>query len=289
MKISTYALEWYVWYLKKRDRVYSWLREVWRYIHVYWWHYWYRAADQWWMLVDPVTTTRMIETHVVNKRTYWLQMWTMRGMAILLVLSGFIHLSNAVLPPIIVKDDYAVGENHRAQLRDARAALELETLMATTQTARAAKYREALGALQTHSQRLEAEIDRLRHAAIARRIRAVNASVDANALARRFLEASEAHGVPVDILLRIGQIESGYRLDAVSHAGARGVMQIMPFWKSRCPDWAGEGNIHCGARILAYECRRAKSWKECLAGYNGSDSEASAQRYFVKVTGGGEQ
>lgn len=43
-----------------------------------------------------------------------------------------------------------------------------------------------------------------------------------------FQAASEAYGVPVELLKAVGKVESSFKADAVSHCGAQGVMQLMP-------------------------------------------------------------
>lgn len=43
-----------------------------------------------------------------------------------------------------------------------------------------------------------------------------------------FQAASEAYGVPADLLKAVGRVESNFKADAVSHCGAQGVMQLMP-------------------------------------------------------------
>jgi soluble lytic murein transglycosylase-like protein len=43
-----------------------------------------------------------------------------------------------------------------------------------------------------------------------------------------FTAAGRKHGVDPALLSAVAKNESGYRADAVSHAGARGLMQIMP-------------------------------------------------------------
>lgn len=43
-----------------------------------------------------------------------------------------------------------------------------------------------------------------------------------------FKEAAEKYKVPVNLLMAVGKAESGFNPDAVSSAGAQGVMQLMP-------------------------------------------------------------
>lgn len=47
-------------------------------------------------------------------------------------------------------------------------------------------------------------------------------------------------GLPLSLVLAVVQVESGFRQFAVSVAGARGHMQIMPFWS----DAIGDGAVH---------------------------------------------
>jgi soluble lytic murein transglycosylase-like protein len=37
-------------------------------------------------------------------------------------------------------------------------------------------------------------------------------------------------GLPLSLVLGVVQVESGFRKYAISSAGARGYMQVMPFW-----------------------------------------------------------
>lgn len=48
------------------------------------------------------------------------------------------------------------------------------------------------------------------------------------ALEQAFQRASQKHGVPVALLKAVARAESGFRSDAVSPAGAQGLMQLMP-------------------------------------------------------------
>lgn len=87
--------------------------------------------------------------------------------------------------------------------------------------------------------------------------------------ADRFNAAGAAHGVPPTMLAAVGFVESRYQPDAVSPAGARGVMQLMPFVADELgvdatvPAEAIDG----AARLLAQHRDRFGSWELALASY----------------------
>lgn len=85
----------------------------------------------------------------------------------------------------------------------------------------------------------------------------------ARAVARR-------HGIPEDLFLRLVQQESGWNPNAVSHKGALGLAQLMPATartlgvNPRDP----VQNLEGGARYLATQFKRFRSWRLALAAYN---------------------
>ena len=82
--------------------------------------------------------------------------------------------------------------------------------------------------------------------------------------------AARRHGIPEDLFLRLVQQESGWDRDAVSHAGAIGLAQLMPDTAARLgvdPHDANE-NLDGGARYLAQQFRRFGNWRLALAAYN---------------------
>lgn len=88
-------------------------------------------------------------------------------------------------------------------------------------------------------------------------------------------EASRV-GVPADLVLAVIQIESAFDPYAVSHVGAQGMMQVMPFWKKEIGRDQDslidlETNLRYGCTILKYYIDKEKGrWAEGLARYNGS-------------------
>ncbi len=85
-----------------------------------------------------------------------------------------------------------------------------------------------------------------------------------------FNAAAAEHGVPARLLSAVAKVESGYRADAVSPAGARGLMQIMPGTARELgvdpmdPARAVDG----AARLLKSHLRTFGSTELALAAYN---------------------
>lgn len=82
--------------------------------------------------------------------------------------------------------------------------------------------------------------------------------------------------VPPELVLAIIQIESAFNRYAISYVGARGLMQIMPFWLKEIgkPDedlFDIRTNLRMGCTILRHYLDREKNDKrKALARYNGS-------------------
>lgn len=88
-------------------------------------------------------------------------------------------------------------------------------------------------------------------------------------------EATRAE-LPPELVLAVIQIESAFNPYAVSHVGAQGIMQVMPFWKKEIGREQDnlinlETNLRYGCTILKYYIDREQGrWAEGLARYNGS-------------------
>lgn len=83
-------------------------------------------------------------------------------------------------------------------------------------------------------------------------------------------DAAAKHNIPVDLFLRLVQQESGWNPNALSHAGARGLAQLMPGtarYLGVNPD-DPQQNLEGGARYLAEQYREFRSWRLALAAYN---------------------
>ncbi|WP_284041373.1 transglycosylase SLT domain-containing protein [Vreelandella olivaria] len=94
-------------------------------------------------------------------------------------------------------------------------------------------------------------------------------------LTRLYQEARLA-GLPPELVLALIQVESAFNADAVSSAGAIGLMQIMPFWVAELGlpvDDLTEPNrnLRYGCTILAhYLAIERGDFTRALARYNGS-------------------
>ncbi|HET6654784.1 MAG TPA: transglycosylase SLT domain-containing protein [Gammaproteobacteria bacterium] len=93
----------------------------------------------------------------------------------------------------------------------------------------------------------------------------------------RLLHAEATHAdVPPELVLAVIEVESDFRRFAISRVGARGFMQVMPFWLKEIgkPDanlFEAETNLRIGCTILHYYLDRADGdLREALAHYNGS-------------------
>ena len=89
-------------------------------------------------------------------------------------------------------------------------------------------------------------------------------------------------GLPLSLVLGIVQVESGFRKYAISSAGARGYMQVMPFWARLIGDgddgrlFHMQTNLRFGCVILRHYLDRERG--DLLMGlgrYNGSRGQTA--------------
>jgi soluble lytic murein transglycosylase-like protein len=94
-------------------------------------------------------------------------------------------------------------------------------------------------------------------------------------LKRAHAEAKRAE-LPPELVLAVIDVESNFDRFALSHAGARGLMQVMPFWLDELgrPDdnlFRVDTNLRYGCTILRYYLdREREDLVKALARYNGS-------------------
>jgi len=83
-------------------------------------------------------------------------------------------------------------------------------------------------------------------------------------------DAARKHDVPEDLFLRLVQQESNWNPQAKSHKGALGLAQLMPDTARRLgvDPMDPRENLEGGARYLAKQYRKFKSWRLALAAYN---------------------
>ena len=103
-------------------------------------------------------------------------------------------------------------------------------------------------------------------------------------------EAKRA-GLDVALVLGVVQVESAFRKFAVSRVGARGFMQVMPFWARLIGDgdpgvlFHTQANLRFGCVILRhYMDREAGDLFMALGRYNGSRGKAAYPQAVLAAT-----
>ena len=86
-------------------------------------------------------------------------------------------------------------------------------------------------------------------------------------------DRSQHYNVDHDLIIALMYVESDFKPGAKSGPGARGLMQVMPFWtsKKQCYKknlWNIEQNIDCGIQIYLYYLEKYKTQKLALCAYN---------------------
>jgi len=103
----------------------------------------------------------------------------------------------------------------------------------------------------------------------------VHDAADAQTMAHWVYVYGQRFNLPPDLILSVISVESQFDRFAISHAGARGLMQIMPFWKNKLGSkddnlFEIETNIRYGCAILRTYKNRYGKLSRALAAYNGS-------------------
>ncbi len=102
--------------------------------------------------------------------------------------------------------------------------------------------------------------------------------VDREDIRQMVVEEAVRSGVPVSLALAVAKVESNYKPRALSSAGARGVMQIMPKTGKDLygvePDelWDPRLNIRIGVDFLRSLKERYGRWDLALSHYNGGSA-----------------
>ncbi len=98
---------------------------------------------------------------------------------------------------------------------------------------------------------------------------------EAEAIARWVHLYSVRFELSPELVLGLISVESNFDHFAVSNVGARGLMQVMPFWKKELGSPSDnlfeiETNIRYGCAIIRHYIKRYKRIDRALAAYNGS-------------------
>lgn len=106
-------------------------------------------------------------------------------------------------------------------------------------------------------------------------------------------KASNQSGVPIEIIAALVATESSFRYKARSPTGAIGPAQVNPrFWEQQCGEDLvnPEGNIACGAQVLALYRTSCDDWVCALkkynvgpTGYTRPESRGAMDRYIAKI------
>jgi soluble lytic murein transglycosylase-like protein len=102
--------------------------------------------------------------------------------------------------------------------------------------------------------------------------------------------------LPLSLVLGVVQVESAFRKFAVSSAGARGYMQVMPFWMRLIGDgdesrlFHMQTNLRFGCVILRHYLERERGDTFMALGrYNGSRGQAAYPRAVLAAAQGWRQ
>lgn len=101
--------------------------------------------------------------------------------------------------------------------------------------------------------------------------------------------AADQHRIPRNVMQALAHVESGLNPKAVSHCGAIGVTQVMPFNARRCgliPSdlFDATHNVRCGSKILQEEIERLGNIRDALTVYNcGKIKCTEGREYATKV------
>lgn len=98
---------------------------------------------------------------------------------------------------------------------------------------------------------------------------------EAESIARWVYLYSVRFELSPELVLGVISVESQFDHFAISNVGARGLMQVMPFWKQELGSsndnlFEIETNIRYGCAIIGHYLKRYKKLDKALAAYNGS-------------------
>lgn len=117
----------------------------------------------------------------------------------------------------------------------------------------------------------------------------VDDDTERTAILTNVYRESNRHQIDPDLVMSVMQVESAFDRFAVSSAGAQGLMQVMPFWRSligRPQDNLTEidTNVRYGTAILAqYLSETRGDLIDALARYNGSRGRLDYPELVVRA------
>ncbi len=94
-----------------------------------------------------------------------------------------------------------------------------------------------------------------------------------------FIDAENQYGLPRYLLARVAQAESNYNPNAESHAGAIGLMQIIPRWHPGVDPLDPKASIYYAAQYLRKLYNRFGTWPMALAAYNWGQGNLSSKGF----------
>ena len=104
---------------------------------------------------------------------------------------------------------------------------------------------------------------------------------------------ADFYGVPRWLALKVAEVESDYRTDAVSSEGSRGLFQISAKWQAELAWFAGvhgfrwwnaDDSAHVGIAYLARLYRYYRDWMLACAAYNCGSGRLESARALPSET-----
>lgn len=143
---------------------------------------------------------------------------------------------------------------------------------------------KTVGQAHSFEDRFEAEVWLLQKSTVLKKY--IKDDVERLELLKEVHKAASLVDIPPEFVLAVIEVESHFDRFALSHVGAQGLMQVMPFWKKEIGRENDnlidmKTNLRYGCTILKYYLDKADNhWAEALARYNGSFGKL---RYPEKV------
>jgi LysM repeat protein len=98
------------------------------------------------------------------------------------------------------------------------------------------------------------------------------------ALLPSFRAAASEFGIPADLLMSVGYMESGWKSDVISYLGAMGLCQLMPETAADLAEWMGEPGLDPWNPMD--NLRMSAKYLRVLLDLNGGDSDGALAGYY---------